>query len=570
MELENNRPDNQGTGNSQAAEDMLRVVTQELQSLKENLLSQLNQDVTQLRAEKSRLDAEIEDLRSQYEQLRYQKQDNFSQTQSDQQQLWTQQLAQVLANHLQERLRQQLSAPTSEAQLPTASSNDYNENAYRLLSSLDSTLSTTVKALQQDISSYHSALSQQLGRMHSLEQQGEAILEALVNRLKYQLQDAAGRPYIGGSDRTQRQLAAEAAGSRPVIKPAPEPISAPATPSIPRSTFFQGLILILLSSLTLSFQNVVTKIILKERSLWLLGKLGGFIAPSPGNSLMILAMRMVLVVPLMLIVAPWIYRRTWPDIRALFGRSKRTLLGWVVASGAALFLSQFFIYIALGNIPTGVATTIFFVYPTVTILLAWRIFGNRPTFSLTLAMVTIYLGVFLSVPLGQAPKEGNVLLGVIAALLSGTAFAIYVILTQICAQKLKLHPAPFSVVNFTTILILSVLSLAIADTFGIKFLQSSVADKMWTPLWMGTAVLALTTLVGYLFNNFGVPLIGAALASVVGATGPALTSLLAWGLIGESLVPIQGVGIALVTLWVLGISVERMQGQAKKAAPTSR
>lgn len=556
--MELNQPENQGAGNPKTAEDVLKVVTQELQSLKDNWLLQLNQDVTHLQAEKTRLDQELEELRSQKA--------TFSQPQTDQQQLWAQQLAQVLAKHLQERLQQQLNPPTAESSSSPSSSNDYNENAYRILSSLDNTLSTTLKALQQDITSYHSALNQQLGRMQSLEQQGEAILEALVGRLKYQLQSAAGyssgRPQLpSGSLQNEAGLATQ---------PTPEPVVAPSTPPVRRSAFNTGLLLILLSSLALSFQNVVTKIILKERSVWLLGDLGGFITPSPGNSLLILAMRMLLVVPLMLLVAPWIYRRTWSDIRGLFAQSKRTLLGWVIASGAALFLSQFFIYIALGNIPTGVATTIFFIYPTVTILLAWQLFGNRPTFSLILAMLTIYVGVFLSLPQVAGPKSGNVGLGVTTAIASGIAFAVYVILTQVCAQKLKLHPVPFSVINFTTILVLSCGSLAIANGLGLTFFKSNVAPQMWGPLWVGTAVLALTTLFGYLLNNFGVPLIGAALAAVVGATGPALTSILAWGLISENLQPIQGIGIMLVTLWVLGISVERMQGQAKKSAAASR
>lgn len=573
---QDNHPENQGAGTPQTAEDALRAVTQELQSLKDNLLSQFNEELAQMKAERARLDAELEQMRSQYQQMQSQQPDALPQTpqaeqpQTEQQQVWTQQLAQILANHLQERLKQQLSQYTGETpQAPPTPTSDSNENTYRLLSSVDSTLSTSLKALQQDVSSYQSALAQQLGRMQTMEQQAEAILEALVNRLKYQLRDAAVvEPPVLEPPQQQStsQRRTEAPASRTVtVETSPKPAALPPAPSVSPSAFRTGLLLILLSSLTLSLQNVVTRIILQKKTVFLLGKMGGFLAPTPGNSLLILLMRMVIVLPLMFFVARMLYPRAWRDLMQLFlSRSKRNSLGWIIGSGASLFLSQFFMYIALGNIPTGVGTTIFFIYPTVTILLAWKFFGSRPSYSLSLATLTIYLGVFLSIPFGQTAKQGNLWLGVGTAVAAGLTFAGYVLLTQICAQKLKLHPAPFTVVNFATMLVLSALSLGIANLSPLKEFRYSVPANMWDPLWMATGILALTTLVGYLLNNFGVPMIGAALAAIVGATSPALTTLIAWGLIGENLIPIQLIGIALVTLWVLGISLENMQKMAAK------
>ena len=61
-------------------------------------------------------------------------------------------------------------------------------------------------------------------------------------------------------------------------------------------------------------------------------------------------------------------------------------------------------------------------------------------------------------------------------------------------------------------------------------------------------------------------MIGASFASVIAASGPALTSLLAVGIISESLALNQWLGVGLVTLWVVGISVDNMSRQkaAKK------
>ncbi|MCL1463852.1 EamA family transporter [Argonema galeatum] len=562
------QPDNdmetQGGNNPQTAQDALNDLTEQLQSLQQNLIAQLNQEVTQLQSQKSSLSGEIEELRSQYRQVQ-------SQEQIEQQQQWAQQLAQVLATHLQEQLRQQFDPSGTGADQPPS-----YDNANRLLLSLDATLSTTLKTLQQDISSYQSALSQQLGRMQTLEQQGEAILEALVSRIKVQLQQniQPSTPTSPPRSPGHRSLpqSNDQQGSQqippvvPSVQPSPEP-PATSVPTLPigPNNFKTGLLLILLSSLTLSFQNVVTRVILKEQLIFGGIKLGGFITPSPGNSLLILAMRMIIVAPLMaFIIAPWRYPNTYRDIRQLGNPDQRGRLFSVVGSGFFLFLSQFFIYIALGNIPTGVATTIFFIYPTVTILLAWAIFRDKPTFLLILATISIYIGGFLTIPSLTTGAKGNYTLGAITAVTSGIAFAVYVILIKVS----KLHPIPFSVVNFTTILFFSSLVLLVGS--AVPGLAFTVKPTMWPELWVGALILTVTTLFGYLLNNFGVPMIGPALASVVGASGPALTVIMAFFIINEKLNHLQVLGVVLVTVWVLGISMENTKPKAPPAQPARK
>jgi drug/metabolite transporter (DMT)-like permease len=268
---------------------------------------------------------------------------------------------------------------------------------------------------------------------------------------------------------------------------------------------------------------------------------------------------MIFVVPGMLIVGSILYPNTLRDIRQLGNPEKRGSVWIVILSGVSLFLSQFFIYFALGNVATGVAISIFFVFPTVTVLLAWLIFGSRPSFILGLATITIYIGCFLTVPAAafQSRAGSNIWLGAGTALLSGVTFAGYVILTQLSAKKLKLHPAPYSVINFFVILVLA--------TGALGFFPANVPEGNQTALWGGALILAVTTLTGYALNNFGIPMIGAAFASVVSASGPALTSLLAVGVISESLALNQWLGVGLVTLWVIGISVDNMSRQKQAA-----
>ena len=143
-----------------------------------------------------------------------------------------------------------------------------------------------------------------------------------------------------------------------VADPTAPPTAAPVTNQ--HSHLTKGLILILTSSLLLSFQNVVTRVILSPKSLF--GLFDGIILNSSfSNSLLILVLRCAVVLPIMaFLVAPRLHKNTWQDILDLSKPENKTRLYSVMSSGLFLFCSQLSMYIALGSIPTGIATTIFF------------------------------------------------------------------------------------------------------------------------------------------------------------------------------------------------------------------
>lgn len=607
-----NQPEHSGSADPREMEQLLRSMTQQLRDIQQNMGVQLSQDMARLQAEQSRLTADIQRLQNQQQQLQSRQMQSAPGRIANQQQ-WTKQLAQVMASQLQAELSdrfKQLAAPPpppppltgAEAppslSPPQATPSNYNENAYRLLASLDTTLNTTFKTLQQELSSYQSSLSQQLGRMHSLQQQGEVILETLVDRLIEQLQEEAsnvqttaeiisGGPQQRLAIAQQQQQRAQTGTAPPssptqprdpekaaIAEPRTAPPATPApTPNPENKAFLTGIILALFSSLTISFQNIVTRVILSDQSLFGLGA-GQILAPGVGNSLLILAIRMFMVVLVMgLWVAPGLYPNTWRDLKQLGNPEKRGKVWYAIGSGICLFASQFCIYIALGNIATGIAITLFFIFPPVTAILAWLIFGARPTFIFALATLTIFSGCFLTVSANiGSPGFGDPRLGAVMAIMAGLTFAGYVIFTQLSSKKLKLHPAPFSVINFTVILLLSVpLVLIGGEATGVNdgFLAWTVAEGMWGALFLGSLALAATTAIGYVLNNFAIPIIGAPLASVIAATGPGLTSLMALIFIGEELGLNEWLGVFIVSVWVLGISVDNMNKQKKPAPPPS-
>ncbi|MDB9513079.1 EamA family transporter [Kamptonema animale CS-326] len=581
MAQRDKQPLRPGAGDARPAEEVLNSVIQELETLHQNVRGQLAEDITRLQTEKTSLIEDIDRLRDQYRQLQSQQVETLSQRYIYQQQLWLKQLAQVLANNLQELLVQRfnelsansvqgmnLAIPSGEFPTPILV-NNYNERATELLASLDASVNRTFDMMDRDLSSYESSLSQRLRNMEGMERQGEALLETLVNRLRVELQeevDATFDPRDYDSTDTTNSLHPEPS-SPPIRKPLPEPTSPPPAPAPakqPASQVQVGLLLALISAVVLSLFNVSLKIILKAkapRMIFGLFEVQGVVSPGFGNSLLILLIRLMVVMALMPILATFLYPSVWKDLRRFIDNGDRDLWTKVLGSAFFLFLSQVLIYIAIGNIPTGVAITIFFIYPIVTVLASWGLFGDRPTVLRILAMCVISGGLLLAaVPSFGQKAIGDVGLGVAAAVGAGVTFAGYVLLTQMAAGKL--HPIPFSLVNFAAIFVFSAVSLILLP-LGIGMglptnLAVFVDPNVWSGLLFGGFLLGVLTLFSYLLNNFAIRFAGAALASVIGTLGPALTALFALVIINEKIPFIQVSGLALVTLGVAGMSLERM------------
>jgi drug/metabolite transporter (DMT)-like permease len=334
-------------------------------------------------------------------------------------------------------------------------------------------------------------------------------------------------------------------------------------------------LLIVLSTAVSAIYNVALKAIFLSRS-QILGvfETEGLISPTLGNSLLILMLRMLVVVPLMLVLAPILHPRVWQDLQNLIdsvrGNSsvaktstKRVLLLSVV-SGGFLFLSQVLIYVAIGQIQTGIAIALLFVYPVISGLLSSFLFRDRLNSFHIGAIGCIIFGEFLVLSGSTNTGTGNVTLGTTTAIASGIAFALYVILTRICATKL--HPVSFTLINFATMLLLCFLALMLPypSNFAVEVDPNHLLD-----LVLSAFILGVLTLVGYLLNNVGIRKFGATRSAIVGATVPALTVIIAGLIIQETLPLTIVLGVLLVTGGAAAFSFEKMRSIAKTNRTTN-
>jgi drug/metabolite transporter (DMT)-like permease len=335
-----------------------------------------------------------------------------------------------------------------------------------------------------------------------------------------------------------------------------------------------GFLLIVLSTVVSSFYNVAIKVIFHQGSEILgLVQVERLLLPTLGNVLLMLMLRLLVVVPLMLLLAPIMHPRVWQDLQNIFDSLKgnptpanattQRVFQLSIVSGCFLFLSQVLIYIAVGQIPTGMAIALFFVYPLVSGFLSWFLFRDRPTLFRAAAIGSLFCGELLILG-GSSVSMGNVSLGGSTAILSGVAFAIYVILTRICASKL--HPVTFTLINFATMLLLSFIGLMIPLPGELSLV---VEPSKLLEIILSAFILGVLTLCGYVFNNIGIRNLGASRSAIIGASVPILTVIFAGVIIQENLEIIQIFGVLLVTFGAAAFSFEKMQNLMKSSNSTN-
>ncbi len=163
-----------------------KAVVEQMQKIQGDSLPSLQEDVAKLHQEKASLEREIEQLQENRQQIVAEflpiLTSRFAES-------VTQQLNQVqstLEGHLRQIQRESY-ANSSQLETDEEQLQQLQTNSEQLLVNLDATFQTVLGALERDLNAYQNSLSQGLEQMHSLGQQGEGILAALIHRLTQHL-----------------------------------------------------------------------------------------------------------------------------------------------------------------------------------------------------------------------------------------------------------------------------------------------------------------------------------------------------------------------------------------------
>jgi drug/metabolite transporter (DMT)-like permease len=588
---ESETPANRQAGNPSPADGLMQSLEADFQALQRHFAAQLSNDIEYLEAEKARLQASVEALRheydtllAQYRALQAESEATLSQQQLAQQQMWAKHLARVMAKHLQDDLLAYVANATDQNLVAPNS-------AQVLLNSLDDTLANAMQSLQHDLTSYQSAISQQLGRMQAMEQQGEVILDNLVNRLSQQLQERLAHlqglppgntasiplnnlPLVEGQEAlSERPRAGDTTGTgmasvrmmppyggKTVALPvAPPPAAAFKSTPTPKprevarpKSVKKGMLFSAIATLLLIVQTLMVAALSRGGTLFGIS-LDGMAPFSIWNAIALVWMRTLVMVPVLAILAPQLHRSVGQDLKQWWCDRNPSLLWQLGLSSLCLFGSQAFLYQAIGGIGPVYATGLLFLYPLATIPLGWITQKRAPSSLRWVVIVALIMGGILCIrPLLSEVADASI--SISAGLLSAIGFGLYLI-TMAQSTVRQYHPVSVGLAQFGSIVLLSSLILLVSPL--------GFAGGMNDPRAFAVGGLALGLVMGlaYFFNYAGLRLIGGVRAALIASCTPLLTGILAFAFMAGDQLPlhiIQWAGIILITIGSFALAMDRL------------
>ena len=218
-----------------------------------------------------------------------------------------------------------------------------------------------------------------------------------------------------------------------------------------------------------------------------------------------------------------------------------------LSDGAALFLIAGYSYM-----PSGVATTLHFMYPVFTALTMMLFFHEPRRISTVLAITMAVAGLFVLSLTGQGEVA---LLGVVLEIISALCFALYLIrvnrskISNMPPTKLTFYVMMLGALIFAATIIYERSEIEMATHFAV--LPS-------TRGWLNLIALSLVcTVITNLALVHAIKMIGPTITAVLGVLEPVTAILLGIIFMGESLTPPIVLGILLIIPAVLIIVLRK-------------
>ena len=231
----------------------------------------------------------------------------------------------------------------------------------------------------------------------------------------------------------------------------------------------------------------------------------------------------------------------WLGVR-LFAGERRPVTGrqWMQCGGAGLlfFVATYADFTAGALIGASLSRLVLFTFPVFVVLFNALLHHQPPSFRQLLIFTVTYAGLALAVaPEGVGGLQREQVAGVAWAFLSALTYALYLIASQPVMKAVG--SARFTAASGSATLVIMLLFLLLAGRG--EALQFTLPGFGWATL----IAVACTVLPFFLLFE-GIRRCGASRASLIALSGPAITVVAAWLLLGEVLVPLQIGGLLLV------------------------
>jgi drug/metabolite transporter (DMT)-like permease len=249
------------------------------------------------------------------------------------------------------------------------------------------------------------------------------------------------------------------------------------------------------------------------------------VSPSTGT-----VFRALFGLPLLVLVA-------WAEQRRYGPLPKRAI--WLAAIAGIFFAGDLtFWHHAIEYVGAGLATVLGNLQVLVVGVVAWLVFGERPSRSTLLALPVVLLGVVLiSGVVGAGAYGSDPALGVVLGVATALCYAGYLLVIRLGGRDPRRPAGPVAVATLATAAVAAVAGTVIGDLDPTPPLASLA--------WL--AVLGVTSQsLGYLFISISLPRLPAISTSIILLVQPVLTIGLSVVLLGERPSIAQLAGVALV------------------------
>lgn len=204
-----------------------------------------------------------------------------------------------------------------------------------------------------------------------------------------------------------------------------------------------------------------------------------------------------------------------------------------------------FFFMALENLPAGMASMLFYLHPLLTAALTPVLFkqsiAKRTQVALAIALVG---SAFLASGALQGELSWQ---GITYALMAAIAYAGFTLAGQFTTRD----TSPLLVTAYTTTACFATITLWVRPSLG--WLAS-----LTLPMWLTASGLAvIATVLGILLYLAGIQHIGASQASIVSALEPATGVLLSVFVLNETLGLAQCIGVGLILLGAISLAFNR-------------
>lgn len=213
----------------------------------------------------------------------------------------------------------------------------------------------------------------------------------------------------------------------------------------------------------------------------------------------------------------------------------KSIINLAVIGGA---LPIVLLYLSYNYIPTGLATTLHFIYPLVIVLASAILYHERMSRVTLCSVLLVTIGIFMFSDISVKVSK----VGIILALLSGIFYSFYVIYMD----KTSLDRMDYIVLTFYVMLIMSI-SIFV---FGLitRAISFSFSPLSWS---FGAIISLLTTLGAMPLLQIGIRYEGASTAGIISTVEPITTIILGAAFLGEIVRTGQIIGGALIIFGVL-------------------